>query len=72
MIYVLIPKDGSPMRLFTSFSSIEQVVVTEALTRKALGYLTPWCYVLEYEGLDELVYVMRYEIVGESCLRASR
>ena len=72
MIYVLIPKDRTAMRLFTSFSAVEQAVLSEIPIRIALDMESDWCFVLEYNGLDELTCTRQYEIHNNSSLRAIR
>ena len=72
MIYVLIPKDRTAMRIFTSFSSLEQVVINEVHVRAAIGMEPDWCFVLEYDGLDELTSTRQFEIYKNSSLRAIR
>jgi len=63
MIYLLIPT-GTPgwddMRIFTTFSSMEQVVMTEVASRQARGLSDRWCFIIAYDGVDELSPVWGY------------
>ena len=71
-MFVLIPKDKTAMRLFTSFSAVEQVVLSEVPIRTRLGMDPDWCFVLEYAGIDELICVGQYTIHDNLSLRAMR
>lgn len=65
MIYLLIPRgdsDWKDMRMFTSFSSVEQVVDAGIKDRAARNVDTRWCFVVAYEGTDELSPVWGYMI----------
>lgn len=66
MIYLLVPT-GNPewedMRIFTSFSAVEQVVLREAKARRQQRILDAWCFVIAYDGTDELYPVWGYHII---------
>lgn len=65
MIYLLVPVDTpvwTKMRLFSSFSSLEQVVATELNERRSRGESDQWCFVIAYEGTDELSPLWGYTI----------
>ena len=66
MLYLLVPT-GNPewedMRMFTSFSTVEQVAVTEAKRRKQERILDAWCFVIAYDGVDELVPMWGYYLI---------
>jgi len=65
MIYLLVPT-GHPewddMRVFTSFSAVEQVVAKGIAERRARGQSDRWCFVIAYEGTDEVHPVWGYMI----------
>ncbi len=65
MIYLLVPT-GNPewddMRIFTSFSLVEQVVATGIDERKKRGQSERWCFVIAYDGTDELRPLWGYMI----------
>ncbi len=65
MIYLLVPT-GSPewddMRMFTSFSAVEQVVYQGIEERKARRENERWCFVIAYDGTDEVFPVWGYMI----------
>jgi hypothetical protein len=65
MIYLLVPT-GNPewddMRLFTSFSAVEQVVAKGIDERRAARQHERWCFVIAYEGTDEVRPVWGYTI----------
>ena len=57
MIYLLVPTGNSEwddMRIFTTFSSVEQVVAKGINECKARGHHERWCFVIAYDGADEL------------------
>lgn len=74
MLYLLVPT-GNPewedMRLFTSFSAVEQVAVTEATRRKQQRILDAWCFVVAYEGTDELRPVWGYYLIDGQLQRCA-
>ena len=65
MIYLLVPT-GHPewddMRMFTSFSAVEQVVAKGIDERTSKGQSERWCFVIAYDGTDELRPVWGYMI----------
>ena len=65
MIYLLVPTGNAEwddMRLFTSFSRVEQVVAKGMAERKAQRADERWCFVIAYDGTDELYPVWGYVI----------
>jgi hypothetical protein len=66
MLYLLVPT-GNPewedMRMFTSFSAVEQVALREAKTRNQQRIMDAWCFVIAYDGVDELRPVWGYHII---------
>lgn len=66
MLYLLVPT-GNPewesMRLFTSFAAVEQVAVREAVRRKQERILDAWCFVIAYDGTDELRPLWGYYLI---------
>ena len=72
MLYLLVPT-GNPewmdMRMFTSFSAVEQVVITEAKRRKQQRIVDAWCFVIAYDGVDELVPMWGYYLIEGSLQR---
>lgn len=65
MIYLLVPignPDWDDMRIFTSFSRVEQVVAKEIVERKKRGQSDGWCFVIAYDGTDELFPLWGYVI----------
>jgi hypothetical protein len=56
MIYVLFPHAGErdDVRIFTSFSHVEQEALRMAQLRKGWGVDPDWCAIYAYEGVDEL------------------
>lgn len=65
MIYLLVPTGNSEwddMRLFTSFSAVEQVVAKGIKECKSRREHERWCFVIAYDGTDELRPVWGYMI----------
>lgn len=65
MIYLLVPTGNSEwddMRLFTSFSAVEQTVAKGIAERKSRRESERWCFVIAYDGTDELHPVWGYMI----------
>jgi hypothetical protein len=67
MLFVLIAheaRDVEDIRFFMSFPAAEQAVLqtARALTRE--GKAADWCYLIAYDGLDELRPVFLYMLVG--------
>lgn len=65
MLYLLVPigsTEWRDMRLFTTFSCLEQVVYTEMERRLAQGKPERWCFVVAYDGTDEIRPVWGYTI----------
>jgi hypothetical protein len=65
MIYLLVPT-GNPewedMRIFTTFSAVEQVVAKGIEERIARREHERWCFVIAYDGEDELRPLWGYMI----------
>lgn len=64
MIYILYMTGGdlTDVRVFTSFSHMEQEVLRMARLRQSWGSTPDWCTVHAYEGVDELVPVWGYYV----------
>jgi hypothetical protein len=65
MIYLLVPTGNSEwedMRIFTTFSAVEQVVNKGIEERVARGERDRWCFVIAYDGTDELHPLWGYMI----------
>jgi hypothetical protein len=66
MLYLLVPT-GNPewedMRMFTSFSAVEQVAVEESKRRKQERIKDAWCFVIAYDGTDELRPMWGYYLI---------
>jgi hypothetical protein len=65
MLYLLVPivsTEWREMRLFTTFSAVEQVVAAGIAERQANGVPDRWCYVIAYDGTDEVFPVWGYVI----------
>jgi len=66
MLYLLVPIGNSEwqdMRIFTSFSAVEQVVDREVKNRRTNKLPDAWCSVIAYDGTDELSPVWGYYII---------
>ena len=66
MLYLLVPTGNSEwqdMRIFTTFSSLEQAVEREVRARQNQKLNENWCFVVAYEGTDELTPVWGYYIM---------
>ncbi len=65
MIYQLVPTGNSEwddMRMFSSFAAVEQVVNKGINERKARRENERWCFVIAYDGADELFPIWAYII----------
>jgi hypothetical protein len=71
MIYVLFPHGGErdDVRIFTSFSHVEQEALRMARLRKEWGVETDWCAIYAYEGVDELKPYWGYFVDSSLVLR---
>lgn len=66
MLYLLVPTGNSEwqdMRLFTSFSAMEQVVDKEIERRRREKLHEQWCFVVAYDGTDELHPIWGYYVM---------
>jgi hypothetical protein len=67
MLYLLVPTgnvEWPDMRMFTSFSAVEQVVERQIKVRREQKLPEAWCSVIAYDGTDELTPVWGYYIMG--------
>ena len=67
MLFVLIPHEArneEDFRFFLTFSSAEQVVLLTAKGFEQLGQDPSWCYLIGYDGVDELRPVFLYTVSG--------
>lgn len=65
MIYMLVPTGGAEwedMRLFTEFSAVEQVMRRGINQRRLKNKYIEWCFVIAYDGTDELKPVFEFHI----------
>lgn len=72
MLYMIVPhrsRTHDECRFFTSFALAEQAVLGSARGYEEAGDDPDWCYLLAYEGLDELRPIFLYTLVGSSHLR---
>lgn len=73
MIYVLIPiwAEWQDIRLFATYSAMEAEVLDKAKYRKDRGVEPDWCFVMAFEGSDELTLTWRYYI-NKQAMRLDR
>jgi hypothetical protein len=73
MIYVLIPiwAEWHDMRLFSTYAAMEVEVLEKARYRKERSVDPDWCFVIAFDGSDELKPVWNYYINKRS-LRLDR
>lgn len=64
MMYSVIPHDQTPCRFFASFSGMEQFVLQHAILLESRNIPSDWCSVIAYEGIDELLPVFVYNLMG--------
>lgn len=67
MIYCLVPhvaQHWEHMRLFLSYSSMEQVALETARAILASGGDEDWCVITAYEGVDEAHAQFTYWVQG--------
>jgi hypothetical protein len=65
MIFMLVPTESAEwedMRLFTTYSSVEQVMKRGIEHRRIKNKHLEWCFVVQYDGTDELSPVFTYHI----------
>lgn len=75
-VYVLLPMNSDRIddqRFFASYSSAEQVALRHARALVKVGQPAKWCYIVLYDGVDELeiTYVYCPSPDGRSLLRSS-
>ena len=71
MLYIVVPHRAlthDSMRFFTSYSAVEQAVLTAAKGFELGGFDPDWCCVIGYEGIDELHPVFLYTLRGSEKL----
>jgi hypothetical protein len=72
MLYMLIPhtaKSYEDFHLFTTFAMAEQQVFLTARAYERTGQDPDWCYLIAYEGTDELRPVFLYSVLTSDRLR---
>lgn len=65
MIFLLVPTgnaEWSDMRMFTSYSSVEQVMKQGIQQCRNKKRFVQWCFVVAYEGGDEVYPVFEFHI----------
>jgi hypothetical protein len=65
MVFMLVPTGGAEwedMRIFTTYSAVEQVMKRGIEERRAKNKHVEWCFVVQYEGTDEVRPVFTYHI----------
>lgn len=75
MIFVLIPhntKAGESFRIFTSYSAVEQAALVAARDFERYGLDPNWCYIISYDGQDELYATFIYTLVGSTRLQREK
>jgi len=72
MIYIIIPHSTNTwenLRIFTSYSAAEQAVLKGARGFLREGHDLDWCYLVAYDGTDEVFPVYIYTIIAQDRLR---
>lgn len=67
MIYLLVPTGGAEwtdLRMFTSYTCVEQIVKQGIQQRYIQRRHIDWCFVIAYEGTDELRPVFEFHITS--------
>ena len=70
-VYLLVPTGGAEwedMRIFATYSSVEQVMKRGIQERKAARKFVQWCFVIMYDGTDELSPVFEFHITEEGTI----
>ncbi len=65
MIYLLVPTgnaEWTDLRMFTSFSCVEQIMKQGIERRRIQRRHVEWCFVVAYEGGDEIYPAFEYHI----------
>ena len=75
-VYVLLPIHSDRIddqRFFASYSAAEQVALRHAQALVRIGQPAKWCYIVLYDGVDELeiAYVYAPSPDGHTLLRSS-
>ena len=71
MLFVLVPhtaKSYDAVRYFQSYSAVEQAVLVAAKDFERKGGDPDWCSVIAYDGVDELLPIFLYFLVGSARL----
>lgn len=72
MLFVLVPHESrneEDFRFFMTYSSAEQAVFLAARGLEQMKRNPDWCYLIAYDGVDELRPVFLYTLVGSSHLQ---
>lgn len=75
MLYLLIPRNANTwesFRIFASYGAAEQAALVAARGFAQTGFDPDWCYIISYDGQDELYPVFLYMLVGSTRLRRER
>lgn len=71
MLYVVVPRAATTyegLRLFSTYSSMEQAVFEAAREFERAGFTSDWCIVIGYDGTDEQYPIFIYTLVGTTHL----
>ena len=67
MIYMLVPhvaRSRLDVRMFDSFSSVEQLALRVARALESEGKCPDWCEIIAYDGMDEMYPAFIYTLLG--------
>lgn len=64
-IFIVFPNDSYELFVYTSYSAMEQFVLSVAKTQGA------WCKIIQYDGTDELVPTLKYDIQSNLLSRSN-
>lgn len=65
MLFVLIPRDNTEwthLRMFSSYSAAEDAVMRGVVKCRVVNKNVDWCYLVAYDGIDELTATFVYVI----------
>ena len=64
MIFALVPREATEddTRMFATFSAAEYVVKQGIAKRRVINQSVDWCYLIAYDGVDELFACFVYVI----------